>query len=306
MMLALMMMASPLEHVAQHPLIQRPGQLGGFLGSMLTPEGKITLLSDQIVMMIVAALLLVLFVPVLVKRRRAASGVGKLVPTGFANFFEAICEYLRKEVAQPTLGEQTDRFIPYIWSVFFFILTVNLLGLLPIAAVSSLFGKHIGGTATGNIYVTGTLAVMTMAMMVFNGLRIGGKQYLAHFCPGPLWLAPLLVLVEIIGLVAKIFALAVRLFANMIAGHILLAVLLGFILSAGAAMGAGAGFGVAVPVVLGSAAINLLELFVAFLQAFIFTFLTTLFIAQSVVLHHDDHGHESGHESGHGEAAAHH
>jgi F-type H+-transporting ATPase subunit a len=170
--------------------------------------------------------------------------------------------------------------------------------------VSSLFGAHIGGTATGNIWVTATLALMTMGMMVVNGLRLGGKHYLAHFCPGPLWLAPLLVIVEIIGLVAKIFALAVRLFANMIAGHILLAVLLGFILSAAAAMGAGGGFGIAVPVVLGSVAINLLELFVAFLQAFIFTFLTTLFIGQSVVFHHDDHGHE-GHE-GHEGAHAHH
>jgi F-type H+-transporting ATPase subunit a len=302
MMLALMMMAegSPLEHVAQHPLVQRAAQPG-----ILTPEGKVTLLSDQILMMILAGLLLVLFVPLLVKRRRGTDGVGRLVPTGFANFVEAVCEYLRKEVAQPNLGEHTDRFIGYIWSVFFFILTINLLGLLPFAAVSSLFGIHLGGTATGNIWVTGTLALMTMGMMVVNGLRLGGRHYLAHFCPGPIWLAPLLVIVEIIGLVAKIFALAVRLFANMIAGHILLAVLLGFILSAAATMGAGGGFGIAVPVVLGSAAINLLELFVAFLQAFIFTFLTTLFIGQSVVFHHDGHG-EHGHEGAHEGAAAHH
>lgn len=289
-MLAFMMMAegNPLEHVAQHPLIQTAAAKG-----ILTPQGKITLLSDQIVMMMVAGLLLMLFVPVLVRRRRAKDGVGSLVPTGFANFFEAICEYLRKEVAHPSLGEHTDRFIGYIWSVFFFILTINLLGLLPIAPVTKLFGLHLGGTATGNIWTTATLALMTMAMMVVNGLRLGGKQYLAHFCPGPIALAPLLVIVEIIGLVAKIFALAVRLFANMIAGHILLAVLLGFIFSAAAALGAGGGVGIAVPVVLGSVAINLLELFVAFLQAFIFTFLTTLFIGQSVVFHHgDDHGHE--------------
>ena len=172
-------------------------------------------------------------------------------------------------------------------------LTVNVLGLLPIPAVSKLFGPHLGGTATGNIWVTATLAVVTMGMMVVNGLRLGGKAYVAHFCPGPLWLAPLLVPVEIIGLIAKVFALAVRLFANMIAGHILLAVLLSFILSAGAASAA-LGLGIAVPVVLGSVAISLLELFVAFLQAFIFTFLTALFIGMSVVLHHDDdHHHEA-------------
>ena len=129
-----------------------------------------------------------------------------------------------------------------------------------------------------------------MGMMVVNGLRLGGKAYLAHFCPGPIWMAPLLVPVEIIGLVAKVFALAVRLFANMIAGphpargpavvhHV------------GRRDQRRPGLGVAVPVVLGSVAINLLELFVAFLQAFIFTFLTTLFIGMSVVFHHDDHHH---------------
>jgi F-type H+-transporting ATPase subunit a len=135
---------------------------------------------------------------------------------------------------------------------------------------------------------------MTMAMMVVNGLRIGGTAYLAHFFPGPWWLKPLLGLVEVIGLVAKIFALAVRLFANMIAGHILLAVLLSFIMLAGA-KSTGLGLGIGAVVVAGSIAINLLELFVAFLQAFIFTFLTTLFIGMSVLLHPDEH-HEEQHE----------
>lgn len=300
MMLAFMMMMAenPLEHVVQHPLLQTEGHFGP-----LTPEGKITLLSDQIVMMIVAGLLLMLFLPMLVRRRKGTDAVGSLIPTGFANFVEAICEYLRKEVAQPNLGEHTDRFIKYIWSVFFFILTINLLGLLPVGPVAKLFGSHLGGTATGNIFVTATLAILTMIMMVINGLRLGGKHYLAHFCPGPIGLAPLLVPVEIIGLGARIFALAIRLFANMIAGHILLAVLLSFILTAGTAMGAAGGLGVAVPVVAGSVAITMLEIFVAFLQAFIFTFLTTLFIGQSVVFHHDDHGDDHGH--GPGEAHAH-
>jgi F-type H+-transporting ATPase subunit a len=212
-----------------------------------------------------------------------------------------VCDYIRKEIAEPALHEHTDRFIKYIWSVFFFVLTVNILGLLPIPVVSKLFGTHLGGAATGNIWTTATLAIITMAMMVVNGLRLGGKSYLAHFCPGPLWMAPLLVPVEIIGLIAKIFALAVRLFANMIAGHILLAVLLSFILSAGA-ISTGLGLGVGALVVAGSVAINFLELFVAFLQAFIFTFLTTLFIGMSVVFHHDDE--HAGQHGGH-EAAAH-
>ena len=282
---------SPLEHIVQHPLIERPAPVGP-----LTPEGKITVFSDQIAMIALAGLLLIVLVPMLVRRRRAANGIDAMVPAGPANMIEAICEYLRREVAQPALGEHTDRFIKYIWSVFFFVLTVNILGLLPIPAVSNLFGIHLGGTATGNIWTTATLALITMGMMVVNGVRLGGKAYLAHFCPGPIWMAPLLVPVEIIGLIAKVFALAVRLFANMIAGHILLAVLLGFIMAAGA-VSTGLGLGIGTLVVAGSVAINFLELFVAFLQAFIFTFLTTLFIGMSVVVHHDDHEAKHGHEA---------
>jgi F-type H+-transporting ATPase subunit a len=275
---------SPLEHIVQHPLIERPAKVGA-----LTPDGKITVFSDQIAMIALAGVLLVVLVPMMVKRRRGKAGVDALVPAGSANMLEAICDYLRKEVAEPVLHEHTDRFIKYIWSVFFFVLTLNILGLLPIPVVSNLLGTHLGGTATGNIWVTATLALMTMVMMVVNGLRIGGVAYLAHFFPGPWWLKPLLGIVEIIGLIAKVFALAVRLFANMIAGHILLAVLLSFIMTAGA-KSAGLGLGIGTVVVLGSVAINLLELFVAFLQAFIFTFLTALFIGMSVVLHHDEHG----------------
>jgi F-type H+-transporting ATPase subunit a len=291
----LMFATNPLDHVVQHPIIQRPADLG-----FLTPEGKISLLTNQTATLIVAGLLLILFVPALVRRRRGTDEVGRLVPTGSANAIEAICEYLRKEVAQPNLGPYTDRFIKYIWSVFFFILTCNLLGLLPVAAISQWRGLHLGGTPTGNVWVTATLALMTFVLMVFNGIRLGGKHYFAHFCPGPLWLAPVLVPVELAGLIAKIFALTVRLFANMLAGHILLAVLLGFILSAGAASAA-MGFGIAIPAVAGSVAITMLEIFVAFLQAFIFTFLTCLFIGQSIVFHHgDEHG-----DHGRGEAAAH-
>jgi len=274
----------PLSHVIQHTLHAVPADLG-----VLTPNGEITVLSDQLTMMILAGVLLVALVPRWIRRRRGTDTVGAMVPVGPGNCIEAICAYLREEVAKPVLHQHTERFIPYIWSAFFFVLTINLLGLLPIAAVTAVFGTHLGGTATGNIWVTGTLALLTMVMMVANGLRIGGTAYLAHFCPGPIALAPLLIPVEIIGLIAKVFALAVRLFANMIAGHILLAVLLSFILQAGAALGAGGGLAIAVPVVLASVAIYMLEIFVAFLQAFIFTFLTALFIGMSVNVHHDDH-----------------
>ncbi|MEM7050939.1 MAG: F0F1 ATP synthase subunit A [Acidobacteriota bacterium] len=285
-------MADPVDHVVQHPLITRDADLG-----LLTPAGKLTVLSDQIVVMILAALILMIFLPLMVRKRRGSDEIGRLVPSGGANFVETLCEYLRKDMAEPNLQHHTDRFIKFIWTVFFFILTMNLLGLLPIAAISTgLFGVHIGGTPTANIWVTATLALITLTMLIVNGLRLGGMEYLAHFNPGPWWLAPLLVPIEVAGLVAKAASLAIRLFANMMAGHILLAVLLGFILTVGSVVGSGAGFAISVPVVLGSVAVNLLEIFVAFLQAYIFTFLTTLFLGMSVIFHHgEDHGEAHAH-----------
>jgi F-type H+-transporting ATPase subunit a len=279
-----------LEHSLQHPLITRPLDLG-----FLTPHKVITLLSDHIVSTITAGVLLMLVLPMMVRMRRGGDEIGGMVPAGPANFLEAICEYLRKQVAEPTLHEYTDRFIKYLWTLFFFLLVNNLLGILPVGAVSPLLGTHLGGTATGNIWVTGAMAVLTLGMMVVNGLRLGGWEYIKHFCPGPLWLAPILVPIEILGLFAKPLALAIRLFANMFAGHMILAVLLSFILSIGSRNPAG-GLGVAVAVVPASIGISLLEIFVAFLQAFIFTFLTSLFIGQAIVFHHD---------GAHGEAKAH-
>lgn len=271
-MLAFLLAENPLEHIVRHPMIQRNG---------------FTLLDSHIVMLMLAALLLILLLPVWVRRRRGVDEVGSLVPAGPGNAIEAICEYLREQIVRPNLGEHTDRFIKFIWTVFFFVLAVNVLGLLPLGGIR-IMGAPMGGTATANVWITGTLAVITLVMVVFNGLRIGGRHYLAHFNPGPIWLSWLLIPIEVVGLFARIFALIVRLCANMVAGHVLLAVLLSFIFSAAAGSIAG-GLGVAVPVVLGSVAIMLLEIFVAFLQAFIFTFLTTLFIGQAIVFHHDDH-----------------
>ncbi|MFL6260672.1 MAG: F0F1 ATP synthase subunit A [Thermoanaerobaculia bacterium] len=278
---------NPLEHIVTHPMIQRPLHLPG-KWQALAQGGHVTLLDSHIVMMMLAALLLILLVPVSARRRRGTGEVDSLVPTGAGNAVEAICEYLRNEVAKPNLGEYTDRFIKFIWTVFFFVLTVNLLGLLPINSIK-LLGAHLGGSATANPWITGALALITLGMVTVNGIRLGGKQFFAHFVPGPLWLSPLMIIVEVVGYFARIFALIVRLCANMVAGHVLLAVLLSFILTAAEKSVAGA-LGVAIPVVPGSIAINLLEIFVAFLQAFIFTFLTTLFIGQSIVFHHhDDH-----------------
>jgi F-type H+-transporting ATPase subunit a len=278
---------NPLSHVVPHKI------------DLPFYHGDLTLLSDQMVMMIFAGLLLMIGFPLALRRRRGASETEALVNTGFGNLIEMVCEYFRKEVAEPQLGKYTDRFIKYIWSVFFFILTINLLGLLPLGVISPVVFKghhYMGGTATGNIWVTATLAILTLILMVYNGIKIGGWAYLEHFMPGPRMLAPMMIVLELIGLFAKTASLAIRLFANMLAGHVLMAVLVSLILMAGSGLGLVGGLGIGLVVTAGSVAITMLEIFVAFLQAFIFTYLTTLFIAMSVNVHHDDD---------HGEAAAH-
>jgi len=291
-----MLLASgnPLDHVVQHALIE-PGEGSGFT--------KFTILSNHIIMQIVAAGLLVYFIPKAVKLRAGADSIGRLVPRGFGNAIEGLCEALRVHVARPALGKYTDQFIPYIWSAFFFVLTCNLLGLIPLSDWTRwLGGGHIiGGTSTGNLWVTAALAISTLFMIVSNGLRLHGMAYVRHFFMGPPGLNAFIALLEVVGLVAKTFALAMRLFANMIAGHILLAVLLSFIGMAARNMGSGGALVISVPVVLGSVAINFLELFVAFLQAFIFTFLSAMFIGQAVNIHHE-HEYE---ECPEGQAAAH-
>ncbi|MCK6486329.1 MAG: F0F1 ATP synthase subunit A [Phycisphaerae bacterium] len=295
---------SPLEHVVQHPFVQWHVNLPLF------GEQTITILSDQIIMQMIAGVLAILVTSYAARRYSAMGAVNeRLVPRGIGNFIEVICDYLRKNVAAPALGPYTDAFVPYLWTAFFFILFSNILGLVPSEPFTRYFffgdsalthGHGIGGTATGNVFVTGTLAACTLLMIVVNGLRLQGMAFVKHFFQGPFPISVLIAGLEVIGLCAKTFALTMRLFANMVAGHVLLAVLLSFISLSAASLGSAGGFLIALVVVLGSVAINLLELFVAFLQAFIFTFLTAMFIGQAVNIHHD---HE--HEEAHGEAHAH-
>ncbi len=222
-----------------------------------------------------------------------------------AHMFEVLCVYLRDEVARPLIGDRTDKYMPFLWTLFFFVLINNLLGLFPILDVLHLIfpawkEAHrvpIGGTATQNLWVTGALAIISG--IVFNVAaiqRLGLKGYFAHMTGGaPFFVAPLIFALEFLGqIVIKPGALAIRLFANMTAGHILLAVLLGFV---GAVVNKS--LTVSGPVtlisVLGATALMFLELLVAIIQAFIFMFLTALFI--SLMDHHDEHSHE--HEHGH-------
>jgi len=282
--------SSPLEHVVDHYIVK-------------SHEGWY-LLTNHMVMLMLAGLLMLLIFPAITRRYRS----GELVPTGTRNFFEAIMMFIREDVAKPVLADQTDRFIPFLWTLFFFILFNNLLGLLPLEPITGPIVRAITGdphahaiygTATANIYVTATLAIVAFLVIQVAGIRANGVgNYSKHFLGGAPWyMAPVMIPVEIMGMFVKPVALAIRLFANMTAGHILLAVLVGFTASA-AALGTGALVGIGIPVVIGSVAIMCLELFVAFLQAYLFTFLTALFIGQLVVHEHDEH-HEEGHD-GHG------
>jgi F-type H+-transporting ATPase subunit a len=226
----------------------------------------------------------------------------------FAHMIEVICVYLREEVARPLLKDRTDRLMPFLWTIFFFVLVNNLLGLIPIRDVLEMAGvEHpvVGGTATQNIWVTGALALI--AAIVFNGaalFRLGPVGFTKHMMGGLPWymfpIALLLLVIEAAGqFVIKPFALALRLFANMTAGHVLIATLLLFAGPAlvGIVHAQSLGSNLVTTVVSVSAiiALTFLELFVAFLQAFVFMFLTTIFI--SLMDHHDEHGHE--HEHGH-------
>ncbi|NTW48275.1 MAG: F0F1 ATP synthase subunit A [Chlorobiales bacterium] len=201
----------------------------------------------------------------------------KKSPKGLANLMEVLVDFVRAEVA-PNIGPGYERFMPFLLTIFFFILTCNLLGLIPYSA-----------TATSNINVTVTLAVFTFFVTQATAIRahgIGG--YIAHLTGGThplLW--PIMVPVEFIGLFTKPFALTVRLFANMTAGHIVIMSLIGLIFIFKTYFIA--------PVAIGfSLFIYLIEVLVAFLQAFIFTLLSSLFIGMAGA--HEEHKE-------HGEAA---
>ena len=195
----------------------------------------------------------------------------KDVPSGLANFFEAIVLFLRDEVVIPIMGEHRKKYLPFLLTIFFFILFCNLLGLIPYSA-----------TATGNISVTAGLAICSFLVMLGAGIANNGFfGYFKSLIPSgvPPALLIILIPVELISLFVKPFALCVRLFANMTGGHVAILVFLGLIIimqNEWIAIGA-------IPF---AAAIYLLEIFVGFVQAFVFTLLSTVFIGMAA---HPDH-----------------
>ena len=286
-----------------------PMQLSALLGAGNNPLGHVLdkpdklgpLSMNSITLLVVTVLML--WVMNLVAKAVAvgpeSEGADRDVTKGkLAHLVEVIVEYLLNTVIRPQLGHDAKKFAPFLLTLFFFILFNNLFGLIPFMDLQylafSLIGKeptaYIGGTATGRLAVTAGLALTAFILWNINGIRSGGiGGWLHHFLGGgPLYLAPIMVPVEIVGTIVKPAALAVRLFANMTAGHVLLAVIIGFTAAAPKALGA-LGAPITVVATIAAVLIMFLELFVAFLQAFIFMFLTTLFIAQLAHHEHDDH-----------------
>jgi len=298
----------PAQHVYNHPFLINEKGMWLWSGN----QGNLVLAG-------LIVILVGLWVASKVQTGPESEGVNRYLTTNkFAAMIEVICVYLQEEVVRPLLGDRTKKLMPYLWTIFFFILVNNLLGLIPmmdvIHVVDRWFGPgylannhktFLGGTATQNIWVTASLAIIAGIFFNFAALhRLGVKGYFGHMTAGaPIFVAPLVFVLELAGQVLiKPVALALRLFANMTAGHILLATLLGFV-AQGFAKGIGIGAFVSVISVGGAVAIMILELFVAFLQAFIFMFLTAVFI--SLMDHHDDHGHDHEHAHGHGHEHAH-
>ena len=297
-MASLLAASNPVSHVVDHPWWVET--VGGI---------ELWILSNVTIMITISAIVTALIL--IPAARSIASGPGRSVDDlrakgMWANLVEAICVGLRDEIFKPLLGEQTDRYMPVLWTLFWFILVCNLLGLVPLLDVTAAFmqaigyeGFHgIGGTATQSIWVTGALALVAGLFWNAQGMVKDFDGYFAHLTGGaPVYMWPIIVPVELLGIFIKPFALALRLFANMTGGHVLLAALFGFVYSLIAALGTFAGGGLALIPLLGAVAIYLLEVLVAFLQAFIFAFLTGLFLSQLVV-HHGDHEHGDEHESG--------
>jgi F-type H+-transporting ATPase subunit a len=248
----------------------------------------------MILELIVAGLLVAIFVPL----ARAAAAGGP--PKGwFWNAFEGLLTFIRDEVARPTLGEHdADHYVPFLWTTFLFILFCNLLGLVPLMS-----------SPTTSVYMTAGLAVFSFVLMHGAAIvKMGPIHYVQSLWPHleivpypekptvtalvlwavawvfGLFISLMVFTIEAVGTVIKSGVLAIRLFANMLAGHTVLAMILLLLVAAGEAAGVASwSFGtVSVISVLGVVALSLLELFVAFLQAYVFVFLTSLFMGMAL------------------------
>lgn len=223
-----------------------------------------------------ALLLLAIFLPV-----KWSFGDGRN-PGRVVRIFRGWCLWIRDEMVYAVMGkEEGNRFAPYFIFQFFFIAAMNCIGLIP-----SWDGLWSTYTATGTPYVTGALALCTLFTMLFFGIRENGavgffKSLIPHGLPA--WLLPLMIVVELVGLLVKPFALTIRLFANMLAGHLVIASLIGLIfLFAKMQDGAATSYLTAVPALGMTIFIYIIEAFVTLLQAYIFTYLSIIFLHQAM------------------------
>jgi F-type H+-transporting ATPase subunit a len=291
------------HHVSDHP----------WPGCQVEAWGlKITWMSDAIATMLLTACLLAVLVPLLARRR------GK-VPRGGYNALEFAVAFLRDKVARPALHGRADAFLPFLLTLFTFILGMNLIGLLPTQSLSVLVdrwvgveGYTLGASPTGVLTVCGGLAGLTLLNVVLRGLwraardahRKGWPLVLAGALSPLLWLLSLsppvegvagvilrlpLAILELAGTLAKCFALMIRLFANLMAGHGLIAVMMLFVFQASSqvvAAGAARAAGIGTICVLAGVVLGLLEILVAALQAYIFTYLSAIFLSLYAEGHH--------------------
>ena len=248
-------------------------------GYKLTAEGKIVpveegvkvidlSLTRNVVQMILALALLVWIMISVAKTYATGQGVTS-APKGKQNLIEVLVAFVRDEVAKPNLGHKANKYLPYLLTVFFFILINNIFGLIP-------------GTAnvTGNIAFTVVLGLISFVVI----LASSNSHYWGHIFnpPGvPLGVKFILVPVEFLSVFIKPFALIIRLFANMVAGHIIIICLISMIFIFAEKIASGAGWGVSPVSIAFTVFIYLIEVLVAFLQAFIFTMLTAVFIGQA-------------------------
>ncbi len=218
-------------------------------------------------MLLAALTILFLFI----RMGRSYSHNKNIVPKGFNGFLEPMIVFIRDEIAIPNIGHHKyERFMPYLLTAFFFILINNIMGLIPFFP----FGANV----TGNIAVTLVLALITFIITQISGTKDHWKHIFAT--PGvPVWLLPIMIPVELMGLFSKPFALMIRLFANITAGHIIVLSLVSLIFIFKALWVSA----VSIPMVL---FIDILEILVAFLQAYVFTLLSALFIGLAAKEHH--------------------
>lgn len=230
-------------------------------------------LTRNVVQMILALILFVWIMLSIANRYKSGQGITS-APKGTQNLFEPVIIFIIDEVAKPNLGKKYQKYLPYLLTVFFFILINTLVGLIP-------------GTAnvTGNIAFPFVLAIIAFIYIMFST----NKHYWGHIInpPVPVGIKPILIIVEILGIFTKPFALCIRLFANMIAGHIIIICLVSLIFIFGA-ISTGVGWGFSPLSVAFVIFIYFIELLVAFLQAYIFAYLAAVFIGQAFEGGHDD------------------